>query len=129
MSYPPHSSPLPKQDDLTLPPVVGKLHAGPFLWLAPPGHYEYNHVDPDDGMLMIMSGSKRVRLYSPDQIHKVYPNPLGSKGRTLQSQVDCDAPDLEQFPEFASATVQECIVGAGDALFIPAFTWHQVQQP
>ena len=35
-----------------LPPyegIVGKVHAGPYLWIARPGHYEYCHFDPDDG--------------------------------------------------------------------------------
>lgn len=73
--------------DLVMPPLVGKIHGGPFLWLAPKGHYEYSHVDPDDGLLMILRGSKHVRLHSPDQLDRMYPNSLGSKGRTIQSQV------------------------------------------
>ncbi len=47
-----------EQDDLILPPLVEKRHAGPFLWIAHAGHYEFCHVDPDDGLLMIISGSK-----------------------------------------------------------------------
>jgi len=42
------------------------LHrSGPFLWIAPAGHFEYLHIDPDDNFLLILSGSKTVRLFSP----------------------------------------------------------------
>jgi hypothetical protein len=38
---------------------------GPFLWIAPVGHYEYLHIDPDDNFLLILSGSKTIRLFAP----------------------------------------------------------------
>ncbi len=90
------------------------------MWIAPAGHFEYLHIDPDDNFLCIVSGSKRVRLFSPgtspwkqnkrrkssgssiglhskyscfflhlkDQTDKLYPNPMGSSGFSLQTQMD-----------------------------------------
>lgn len=63
-----------------LPKYIGKVHMGPYLWIAAPGHFEYCHVDPDDGLLMMAQGRKRVRLYSWIHLNDMYPNPLGSKG-------------------------------------------------
>ena len=63
---------------------------------------EYCHFDPDDGMLIMIKGRKQVRLFGCD-MENMYPNTLGSKGRTVQSQVNCDNPDLEQHPMFKNA--------------------------
>ena len=68
---------------------------------------------------------KQVRLFGID-LANLYPNPLGSHGKTVQSQVNCDAPDLELFPNFAGAKCQYCVLEPGEMLFIPAFFWHQV---
>ena len=68
---------------------------------------------------------KQVRLFGCD-LDSLYPNPLGSHGKTVQSQVNCDAPDLELFPNFENAKCQYCVLEPGEMLFIPAFCWHQV---
>jgi len=46
-------------------------------------------------------------------------------GRTIQSQVDCGNPNFDAFPEFKKVVCEMADVFAGDALFIPAFYWHQ----
>ncbi|XP_074662267.1 bifunctional peptidase and arginyl-hydroxylase JMJD5-like [Tubulanus polymorphus] len=108
-----------------LPSYVGKIHCGPYLWVAHKGHYEYCHIDPDDNFLIMISGYKQLRLFGCD-LDNLYPNPFGAKGKTIQSQVDCDNPDLTRFPKFSQATCYHSIIGPGDMLFIPAFWWHQV---
>ena len=67
-----------------------KVHAGPFLWVAREGHYEYTHYDPDEGCLMVIQGEKEVRLFSNEYLEEFLPNKLGSLGRTIQSQVDLE---------------------------------------
>lgn len=32
------------------------MHAGPYLWIGAPKHYEFCHFDPDDGLLCILAG-------------------------------------------------------------------------
>ena len=36
----------PLKDINCVPKYVEKVHAGPFLWVAREGHYEYTHYDP-----------------------------------------------------------------------------------
>ena len=103
----------------------GRLHLGPYMWVAHQSHYEFCHFDPDDNFLVVIRGRKRVRLFGHD-LSSLYPNPLGSHGKTVQSQVDCDAADLRRFPLFANARCEETVLAPGEMLFIPAFYWHQV---
>ncbi|XP_022104468.1 lysine-specific demethylase 8-like isoform X2 [Acanthaster planci] len=111
--------------DVPIPDYIGKIHMGPYLWIAVKGHYEYCHFDPDDGLLVVLTGRKKIRLYGCNPM-PLYPNPLGSKGRTIQAQVNCDDPDLEQHPAFVAATCHQGELGPGEMLYIPSFWWHQV---
>jgi hypothetical protein len=113
-------------DELRMPPeIVEKLHAGPFLWIARKDHYEYTHMDPDDNLLTVVRGRKLVRLYGCD-VHAMNPNELGSKGRTIQSQIDCDNfarnnLSEEQAERFKNTTCYYCMLKEGDCLYFPAF--------
>ena len=93
-------------NDIVMPPFVGKLHGGPYMWIARKDHYEFCHFDPDDNILVMIAGRKRIRLFGCE-LETMYPNHLGSKGRTIQSRVNCDQPDLEQFGKFAQASCYE----------------------
>ena len=119
-------------DEIKLPPIVEKFHAGPFLWIARKGHYEFTHIDPDDNLLIVIRGQKAVRLYGCD-VYPLNPNDLGSKGRSLQSQVNCYTNDsIEQgdvLEKFKKVTCSYCLLEEGDLLFFPAFWWHQVTSP
>ena len=120
------------RDDFTLPAHIPKLHRGPFLWVAPKGHYEFMHFDPDDNFLCILSGRKTVRLFSPKYFERMYVNELGSLGYSLQSRVDFkgrtveDAAHDPSFPLFRDLCYQEAVLEAGEILFFPFGTWHQV---
>jgi len=128
----------PIANEFQLPIFVPKIHRGPFLWIAPAGHFEYLHIDPDDNFLLILSGSKTVRLFSPDQLQKLYPNPLGAAGYSLQTQVDLSqyfghehepeavAAFVHQFPKFRDMECHECTIRDGEVLFLPFGYWHQV---
>jgi hypothetical protein len=121
-------------DDLRLPAFVEKLHAGPFLWIAREGHYEYTHMDPDDNLLIVIRGQKLVRLYGCN-VYALQPNKLGSKGRTIQSQINLFSDTYEDFDPKVNIDQfkqTECLYGLlneGDMLYFPAFWWHQVTSP
>ncbi|KAL6042699.1 jmjC domain-containing protein 5 isoform X2 [Balamuthia mandrillaris] len=126
--------------DFSIPSYVPKTHRGPFMWIAPPGHFEYVHIDPDDNFLCIVRGQKRVLLFNPAHLPKMSVNPLGSLGFTLQTQMDLlgdgscltsqDKPSLEQlhdtYPSFEDVVCEECTIQDGEILFIPFGYWHQV---
>ena len=90
------------EGQIQVPEFVEKMHAGPFLWIANKGHYEFCHFDPDDNCLIVLNGRKKVMFFGSD-LNSMYPNKLGSKGRTIQSQVCIDEPDLKRFPNFQHA--------------------------
>ena len=52
---------------------------------------------------------------------------LMSSTSMVNSPVDIARPDLRRFPRFARARPMRCTVAAGDALYLPAFWWHEVQ--
>jgi len=103
-----------------------KIHAGPFLWIARNGHYEYTHVDPDEGCLMILEGEKSVRLISNVHWDVLEPNALGSLGRTVQSSVDLENPTPSQKEALKMVNCHFGKIRPGDVLYIPALWWHQV---
>ena len=86
-----------------------KIHSGPFLWLARNGHYEYTHMDPDEGCLVMIQGQKQVRLFNSTFPDLLKPNKLGSLGRTIQSTVD-----LEQENPASELTNHYAILDEGD---------------
>uniref|UniRef100_A0A7S0DJT6 JmjC domain-containing protein n=2 Tax=Amorphochlora amoebiformis TaxID=1561963 RepID=A0A7S0DJT6_9EUKA len=85
-----------------------------------------------DNILCQVEGSKYVRLYPPDQKHKLYPR-KASLNNT--SQVDVEsvsesgsrAHTHQQFPLFPTASYQELILRQGESLFIPKGYWHFVK--
>ena len=95
-------------------------------------HLLFFSLNPDDNFLVIIRGRKRVRLFGHHNLQSLYPNPLGSYGKTIQSRVDLDNVDPVKFPSFAHPTngkklvCQQTVLQPGEMLFIPAFYWHQV---
>ena len=89
---------------------------------------------------MQVAGYKYVRLYTPDQAPLLYKgqakaaegSAAGLQSTRLAAQrnvspVDVAAPDAARFPRFADAVYCEAVLGPGEALFIPARTWHYVR--
>jgi hypothetical protein len=66
-----------------------------------------------DNVLVQVLGKKRVILFPPSEIDKLYMT--GDK--SLVTNVD--DPDLEKFPLFSQATRYECELAPGDGIFIP----------
>lgn len=73
-----------------------------------------------DNLLVQVTGKKRVVLFSPRDASYLYLS--GDKSQVL----DIDQPNLETYPLFAHATRHECLLEAGDVLFIPALWFHNV---
>jgi hypothetical protein len=89
------------------------------------------HVDPDEGMLMIINGQKSVKLFSPEDFTAMKPHKLGSFGRTIQSNIDMRKYEFDSSEEVLNEILpnKTCLYGKiknNDILYIPAFYWHQI---
>ncbi len=110
---------------LPLPAVT----ATPRIWLGnritvPP------HLDEGDNIACVVSGTRRFTLFPPEQVSNLYIGPLElTPAAAPVSVVDVSHPDFERFPRFAQAlaSAQVAELEAGDALYIPALWWHQVE--
>jgi len=114
-------------DDLVLPPGIetGEL-LQVNLWVGEAGNVTPLHFDIENNFLAQIIGRKRVTLFDPGQTGYLYPN--GSRScLNNTSQVQLLAPDFDRHPRFRQARGVECIVNAGEMLFIPPFWWHQVE--
>jgi len=101
----------------------------PRIWLGnrivvPP------HVDEGDNIGCVVAGRRRFTLFPPEQIANLYIGPLEyTPAAAPVSMVDVGNPDFERFPRFrdALAAAEVAELEAGDAIYIPALWWHQVE--
>lgn len=77
-----------------------------------------NHFDAGRNTIVVLGGSRRYMLASPDQCTKMALYPHGHPS-ARHSIVNWSAPDLEQFPEFGEAMANEVVLQSGDALYLP----------
>lgn len=110
-------------------PLLAGLDAPPRIWLGNRSIIS-THFDASDNLACVAAGRRRFTLFPPDQIHNLYVGPLD---RTVAGQptsmVELNAPDFERFPRFREAlgAAQTAELGPGDAIYIPALWWHQVE--
>lgn len=95
------------------------------LWFGPEGTVSPLHTDPKNNLLAQVFGEKYVRLYTYAQTEFLYAYEEQLLENT--SQVDVENPDLEKFPLFEKAEYTECVLRAGEMLFIPPHCWHFVR--
>ena len=88
------------------------------------------HFDNTENLACVVGGRRRFTMFPPDQIKNLYVGPLDltPAGQPV-SLVDIRRPDLGRFPRFAeAAAVAECAeLAPGDAVYIPALWWHNVE--
>ncbi|XP_052048382.1 tRNA wybutosine-synthesizing protein 5 isoform X2 [Apodemus sylvaticus] len=88
--------------------------------ISSPGLQLWTHYDVMDNFLIQVTGKKRIILFNPQDAQYLYLS--GSKSEVL----NIDSPDLDKYPLFPKARRYECILEAGDVLFIPALWFHNV---
>ena len=112
---------------------------GPSLWMGTSGSGTQCHYDVADNIIVQLYGTKRIRIYPPIvgvfHLH-VFPD---AHPKARKSQVDFDffntrndninADMLQRFPHFANVSnpTMDVILQPGDALQIPAFWFHHVE--
>jgi len=101
------------------------------------------HYDPVDNLFLQIKGTKSFGLYQANYFSAIYPkfmrvkscsNPDSGNNEVVRnsiqdnfSPVDPHDPDHRAFPLAKRAIPTICKLNAGDALYMPAFTWHSVQ--
>ena len=88
------------------------------------------HFDNTENIACVVGGRRRFTMFPPEQIGNLYPGPLDltPAGQPI-SLVDVRKPDLDRFPRFAQAlrAAEVAELGPGDAVYIPALWWHNVE--
>ena len=106
------------------PAWFGKM-GPPRFWLGPAGTVTPLHCDYDDNIFAQVWGSKRIFLSPPHHDEFLYPSEANAI--LFGSPFNPEAPDFDKFPLARQATMIECIVHAGDMLYVPAGWYHQVR--
>ncbi|HEY0800640.1 MAG TPA: cupin-like domain-containing protein [Steroidobacteraceae bacterium] len=88
------------------------------------------HFDNTDNLACVVAGRRRFTMFPPDQIRNLYVGPLDlTPAGVPVSLVDVRDPDLTRFPRFAEALLvaEVAELAPGDAVYIPALWWHNVE--
>jgi len=103
--------------------VIESIWVGNRTCIAP-------HFDNTENIACVVGGRRRFTLFPPDQIGNLYPGPLDltPAGQPI-SLVNVRKPDLDRFPLFAEAlrAAEVAELAPGDAVYIPALWWHNVE--
>lgn len=122
-------SDLPVAFTRQLPPPVYCADAPfrrPRVWLAAPGTVTPLHWDIPRNFLRVVFGHRRVLLYPPLDGLRLSPNLLTSKVPNF-ARINPEAPDYKAFRSARATHPVRCILGPGEALYIPPGWWHHVR--
>lgn len=86
---------------------LGPANSGLFM------HLDVGHTAAWNAQL---TGSKLWKLWAPDQEDCLY-----------EGKVDAFNPDLAVYPRFEEAETIDCVVEAGECIFVPSLWWHQTK--
>lgn len=113
----------PKKGDLYLKDI--EMQNGIHCRFGMKGVTAENHFDIHRNSIVVLGGSRRYLLSHPKNCNQMtlYPHNHPS---ARHSQVDWSNPDLNKFPEFASARGNEVILKAGDVLYLPNAWFHHI---
>jgi lysine-specific demethylase 8 len=85
-------------------------------WLGPVGTTSPLHTDPRRNWFVQLAGYKYVRLYAPEDTHRIYPFERETILNNTSQITDLDHVDVSIYPLFMEARPFECVVGPGELL-------------
>ena len=110
-------------------PLLDGIPAAPRIWIGNQTVVSA-HFDESDNLAVVVAGHRRFRLFPPEQVRNLYVGPLDvTMAGQPASMVDLREPDFGRYPRFAEALAASRIaeLEPGDAIFIPALWWHEVE--
>ena len=87
------------------------------------------HFDGLDNLLVVVDGSKEVLLFSPWQIADCYPQLAKEERWKSAARSTLYLREGDEFDRLRKAPRKRAVLGAGDALWMPAGWWHEVLTP
>ena len=108
--------------------LLDGLGAVPRIWIGNASTIS-THFDNSDNLACVAAGRRRFTLFPPDQVSNLYVGPLDhTMAGQPASMVDLGDPDFDRYPRFREALAHARVVelDPGDAIYIPALWWHQV---
>lgn len=112
---------------------------GPSLWLGTSGSGTQCHYDVANNVILQLHGSKRVRVWRPsDGVYRLHTYP-DAHPRARKSQVDLDINNDDdnsshrlRYPHYYCTNtpiqpILDVLLRPGDALYLPAFWFHHVE--
>jgi lysine-specific demethylase 8 len=91
---------------------------------GPGGTVSPLHNDPYHNLLCQVVGSKYLRLYGAAHTDRLY----AREGPVCNnSYIDLDSVDGGRHPLFEGAPCSQCVLRAGEMLYIPRHHWHYVR--
>uniref|UniRef100_A0A0N5AL71 JmjC domain-containing protein 5 n=1 Tax=Syphacia muris TaxID=451379 RepID=A0A0N5AL71_9BILA len=115
-------------NDLILPDyysIYSKDDVDLMIWFGPAGTVSPLHTDPKSNIFCQVYGRKFFRMVPYSESEYVYRHDEGLLTNT--TEMDVEKPDLKKYPKFSSAHVYDCVVEAGDSLYLPPRFWHHVR--
>ncbi|WP_081894867.1 cupin-like domain-containing protein [Burkholderia paludis] len=95
------------------------------IWIGPSDTVTPLHCDYDDNLLAQVWGTKRILLFPPHYAENLYlweSNPV-----LFGSRFNPEAPDFSKFPLAQAASGCQCMLKAGEMLYLPAGWFHHVR--
>jgi hypothetical protein len=101
----------------------------PRIWLGNritvPAHFDEAH-----NIACCVSGRRRFTLFPPEQVGNLYVGPLDfTPAGAPVSLASAAQPDLDRYPRYREALAASLVaeLEPGDAIYMPAIWWHQVE--
>ncbi len=96
------------------------------LWIGAGGNKSNLHYDPEENLLVVMTGSKKLVLFQPSYRKFLYQY-REKNTNTLQSRVNLFDIDRSLFPEIDHAKYYQTTIYSGETVYIPPGWWHAVE--
>lgn len=109
-------------------PMLDGTGAVPRIWIGNRTSVA-THFDLSDNVACVVAGRRRFILFPPEQLPNLYVGPLDhTMAGQPASMVSVHDPDFDRYPRFREAWDAALMaeLEPGDAIYIPALWWHNV---